>query len=112
MLASQSFDAWIGALQGVCGRFDARQALNPALFIGEVGLRDYAGLEVAQIRTNAGLISRKSTSVDHEDDRHCFLIMQRSGHAQISQGGERIELAPGKWPCWTPPGPAKLSPTG
>ncbi|AZC37750.1 transcriptional regulator FeaR [Pseudomonas chlororaphis] len=112
MLASHSFGSWVGALQGVCGRFDARQALNSALFIGEVGLRDYAGLEVAQIRTNAGLISRKSTSVDHEDDRHCFLIMQRSGHAQISQGGERIELAPGEMALLDSAGACEIVPHG
>ncbi|OLF53720.1 transcriptional regulator FeaR [Pseudomonas chlororaphis] len=112
MLASHSFSSWVGALQGVCGRFDARPALNPALFIGEVGLRDYAGLEVAQIRTNAGLISRKSTSVDHEDDRHCFLILQRSGHAQLNQGGESIELAPGEMALLDSAGACEIVPHG
>ncbi|MCB2255120.1 transcriptional regulator FeaR [Pseudomonas chlororaphis] len=112
MLASHTFGSWVGALQGVCGRFDARPALNSALFIGEVGLRDYAGLEVAQIRTNAGLISRKGTRVDHDDDRHCFLIMQRSGHAQLSQGGERIELAPGEMALLDSAGACEIVPHG
>ncbi|EPL07069.1 transcriptional regulator FeaR [Pseudomonas sp. CF161] len=112
MLASHSFGSWVGALQGVCGRFDARPALNSALFIGEVGLLDYAGLEVAQIRTNAGLISRKSTSVDQDDDRHCFLIMQRSGHAQLRQGGETIELAPGDMALLDSAGACEIVPHG
>jgi len=102
----------VGALQGVCGRFDARPALNSALFIGEVGLQDYAGLEVAQIRTNAGLISRKGTHVDQEDDRHCFLIMQRSGHAQLRQGGESIELAPGEMALLDSAGACEIIPHG
>lgn len=112
MLASHSFGSWVGSLQGVCGRFDARPALNSALFIGEVGLLDYAGLEVAQIRTNAGLISRKSTSVDQDDDRHCFLIMQRSGHAQLRQGGETIELAPGDMALLDSAGACEIVPHG
>lgn len=112
MLASHSFGSWIGALQGVCGRFDARPALNSALFIGEVGLLDYAGLEVARIRTNAGLISRQSTSVDQEDDRHCFLIVQRSGHAQLKQGGESIELAPGDMALLDSAGACEIVPHG
>lgn len=112
MLASHSFGSWVGALQGVCGRFDARPALNCALFIGEVGLQDYAGLEVAQIRTNAGLISRKGTGVDQDDDRHCFLIVQRSGHAQLSQDGERIELAPGEMALLDSAGACEIVPHG
>jgi len=110
VLASHSFSSWVGALQGVCGRFEARPARNPALFIGEVGMQDYAGLEVAQIRTNAGLISRQSTKADHEDDRYCFLIIQRSGHARLSQGAKASNWPRGTWPCWIPPAPAKLFP--
>ncbi|MDH4554310.1 transcriptional regulator FeaR [Pseudomonas sp. BN417] len=91
----QDFDSWLRALQGVCGRFESRPTLNHGLFIGEIARQDLSGLEVAQIRTNAGVISRQRTSIDHEDDRHCFLIVQRSGRAQLRQGGESIELAPG-----------------
>ncbi|PYY79414.1 transcriptional regulator FeaR [Pseudomonas sp. TKO26] len=112
MLASHSFSSWVGALQGVCGRFEARPARNPALFIGEVGLQDYAGLEVAQIRTNAGLISRQSTKVDQEDDRHCFLIIQRSGHARLSQGGESVELGPGDMALLDSAGACEIVPHG
>ncbi|UMZ14850.1 transcriptional regulator FeaR [Pseudomonas sp. MPFS] len=112
MLASHSFSSWVGALQGVCGRFDARPARNPALFIGEVGLQDYAGLEVAQIRTNAGLISRQSTTADHDDDRHCFLIVQRSGHARLSQDGESVELAPGDMALLDSAGACEIVPHG
>ncbi|WP_409301427.1 transcriptional regulator FeaR [Pseudomonas sp. KCJK8993] len=112
MLASQSFSSWLGALQGICGRFDARPAHNPALFIGEVGLRDYAGLEVAQIRTNAGLISRQDTRADQADDRHCFLIVQRSGHARLSQDGQSIELAPGDMALLDSAGACEIVPHG
>ncbi|WP_375741373.1 transcriptional regulator FeaR [Pseudomonas boanensis] len=92
---SHSFDSWVRALQGVCGRFESRRALNHGLFIGDIARQDLAGLEVAQIRTNAGMISRQRTSADHEDDRFCFLVVQRSGRAQLRQAGTSIELAPG-----------------
>ncbi|MCY1417473.1 Transcriptional activator FeaR [compost metagenome] len=92
---SHDFDSWLRELQGVCGRFESRPALSHGLFIGEIARQDLSGLEVAQIRTNAGVISRQRTSIDHDDDRHCFLIVQRSGRAQLRQGGESIELAPG-----------------
>ncbi|MGH7463215.1 MAG: transcriptional regulator FeaR, partial [Longimicrobiales bacterium] len=59
--ASRDFDSWIRSIQSICGRFDSRPALNRSLFIGEIARQDLAGLEVAQIRTNAGLISRQGT---------------------------------------------------
>lgn len=93
---SHDFDSWLRELQGVCGRFESRPALSHGLFIGEIARQDLSGLEVAQIRTNAGMISRQRTSVDHDDDRHCFLIVQRSGRAQLRQNGDSVELAPGE----------------
>ena len=92
---SRDLDSWVRSMQSVCGRFETRPALNRSLFIGEITRQDLSGLEVAQIRTNAGLISRPSVNGDHDDDRHCFLIMQRSGHAQLRQSGVTVELSPG-----------------
>lgn len=93
---SHDFDSWLRALRGVCGRFESRPALSHGLFIGEIARQDLSGLEVAQIRTNAGSISRQRTSADHDDDRHCFLVVQRSGRAQLRQNGDSIELMPGE----------------
>ncbi|BAU74873.1 transcriptional regulator FeaR [Metapseudomonas furukawaii] len=92
----RDFDAWLRALQGVCGRFESRPPQGHGLFIGEIGRQDLSGLEVAQIRTNAGVISRQRTSIDHDDDRHCFLIIQRAGRAQLKQEGDCLELGPGE----------------
>lgn len=92
--AHNSFEAWNQALRQVCGRFESQPALNRTLFIGDISRQDLGGLELAQIRTNAGRIARQATHADHDDDRHCFLVVQRSGHAQLRQGGDSIELAP------------------
>ncbi|MBE1043753.1 transcriptional regulator FeaR, partial [Escherichia coli] len=94
--AHNSFEAWNQALRQVCGRFESQPALNRTLFIGDISRQDLGGLELAQIRTNAGRIARQATHADHDDDRHCFLVVQRSGHAQLRQGGDSIELAPGE----------------
>lgn len=93
---SPDFDAWLRSLRGVCGRFESRPALAHGLFIGEIARQDLFGLEVAQIRTNAGVISRQRTSIDQDDDRHCFLVVQRSGRAELRQNGESVELGPGE----------------
>ncbi|WP_137819138.1 transcriptional regulator FeaR [Pseudomonas sp. 2FG] len=110
--ASRDFDSWVRSIQSICGRFDSRPALNRSLFIGEVARQDLAGLEVAQIRTNAGLISRQGTSADHDDDRHCFLILQRSGHAQLRQSGQTIELSPGDMALMDSAGACEIVPHG
>lgn len=95
-VCSPQFDSWISSLQSVCGRFESHPALSYGLFIGEIARQDFSGLEVAKIRTNAGVISRHRTSIDQDEGRHCFLIVQRSGRAQLRQNGESVELAPGE----------------
>jgi AraC-like DNA-binding protein len=65
-----------------------------SLFIGSVHGQDICGLELAHIRTNAGLISRHRTCADGDDDRYCFLILQSSGHQRIRQQHQVIELRP------------------
>lgn len=59
--AHNSFEAWNQALRQVCGRFESQPALNRTLFIGDISRQDLGGLELAQIRTNAGRIARQAT---------------------------------------------------
>ncbi|MCH4813708.1 transcriptional regulator FeaR [Vreelandella neptunia] len=96
-LASLSaFDNWLSSLRHVCGSFDSRPPEHGTPFFGEVGSQVTCGLEVAEIRTNASLIARRRLNIGHDDDRYCFLIVQRRGQAGIHQQGRTLELLPGE----------------
>ena len=88
------FADWNRDLRAVCGNFSTALSERHSLFIGSVHGQDVCGLELAHIRTNAGLISRQHTRGDGDDDRHCFLILQSSGHQLIRQKDRVIELGP------------------
>lgn len=90
--ASSQFEEWNHSLRSICGNFRTEVAQRHSLFIGEVRRQELDGLEVAHIRTNAGLIARERVRADGDDDRHCFLIFQRSGRQHIRQGDRSIEL--------------------
>lgn len=92
---THGLDAWTSELQRICGHFQTQMAFNQSLFIGEIALRYQGGMEVAHLRTNAGLISRDTIQPDHDDDQGCFLISQRSGFSQVTQNGVALQLAPG-----------------
>ncbi|MHC8299825.1 AraC-like ligand-binding domain-containing protein [Pseudomonas sp. ZS1P83] len=92
--SSTEFANWNRDLRAVCGNFSTAVLERHNLFIGSVHGQNVCGLEVAHIRTNAGLISRQQTCGDGDDNRHCFLIFQRSGYQRIRQHGRVIELGP------------------
>ncbi|WP_159935336.1 transcriptional regulator FeaR [Pseudomonas sp. S35] len=92
--ARETFANWNRDLQAVCGNFSTALSDQHTLFIGSVYGQDVCGLELAHIRTNAGLIRRHRTSGDGDDDRHCFLILQCSGHQRIRGQHQVIELGP------------------
>jgi AraC family transcriptional regulator, positive regulator of tynA and feaB len=92
--AGAEFANWNRDLRAVCGNFSTMMSDQHRLFIGSVHGQDVCGLEVAHIRTNAGLISRHRTHGDGDDDRHCFLILQSSGHQRIRQKHRVLELGP------------------
>lgn len=85
-------DIWNRDLRVVCGNLNTALSRRHTLFIGSVEGQNICGLELARIRTNAGLISRQRVSAD--DERYCFLIVQCSGHQRIRQFGQVIELGP------------------
>ena len=64
------FADWNRDLRAVCGNFSTALSERHSLFIGSVHGQDVCGLELAHIRTNAGLISRQHTRGDGDDDRH------------------------------------------
>ncbi|MGR1215849.1 transcriptional regulator FeaR [Metapseudomonas otitidis] len=112
-LAGQDgLDGWKAALQAICGKFETQIAFNRSLFIGDISLRDHSGLTMAHLRTNAGLIARSSNKADHDNDQHCFLVSQRSGHSQISQDGVAIHLAPGEMLLMDSVGSCEITPFG
>ncbi|WP_136065323.1 transcriptional regulator FeaR [Modicisalibacter radicis] len=89
-----SFDAWLSALRDVCGNFDSIP-LDRQSFRGDVSRRSVGGIEIADITTNAERVVR-SRPHQHDDDRHCFLIVQKQGHATLVQNGVSIAMRPGE----------------
>lgn len=92
---ASTFDHWLKDLQSVCGHFDVTPASRGERFIGEIARYDHGGLELAHIRTNAGRIARQQCRSDRGDDRHCFLVINRSGYSEVRQDNSSIQLAPG-----------------
>ena len=92
--SSAEFANWTRDLRAVCGNFSTTLSDRHNLFIGSVHGQGICGLELAHIRTNAGAISRHPTCGNGDDDRHCFLILQSSGHQRIRQQDRVIELGP------------------
>ena len=89
------FDHWLQDLHRVCGHFEAAPPSTAERFVGEIALYDHGGLELAHIRTNAGRIARQRCRSGQGDDRHCFLVVNRSGHSEVRQDNSSIHLAPG-----------------
>ncbi|NIE75137.1 transcriptional regulator FeaR [Pantoea sp. Tr-811] len=108
----QGLEHWTLAMQQICGRFETALASTPSLFIGEVSASSRAGLPVANLRTNAGTIRRLGENPALDDDQHCFLVSQRSGHSSVMQGGTRISLAPGELLLMDSVGPCEINPNG
>lgn len=106
-----SLENWQHSLQSVCGDYQTRLAFNSALFIGDVYAKEHAGLTLAHLKTNAGLISR-SAKADSDDDRYCFLVSQRSGCSRITQNGLTLQLSPGDLVLMDSVGTCEITPLG
>ena len=106
-----ALENWQRSMQSVCGNYETRLAFNNALFIGDVCAKEHAGLTLAHLKTNAGLISRNAKS-DRDDDRYCFLVSQRSGCSRITQNGVTLELTPGDLVLMDSVGSCEITPLG
>jgi AraC-like DNA-binding protein len=107
-----AFDTFRQSLRAVCGNFETRPSTQHNQFIGDIHAHCIGPLETAHIRTNAGLIARERVGVDGEDDRHCFLIFQRSGRQCIRQRGVELELHAGDFALVDSALPFEIRPQG
>ena len=89
-----ALENWNHSILTLCGTYETRLAYNSALFIGDATANERVGLVLAQLKTNAGQIKRQAKS-DRDDDRHCYLVSQRSGTSSITQGGTTLNLVQG-----------------
>lgn len=108
---NSSFENWQRSMQSVCGNYETRLAYNSSLFIGDVYAKEHAGLTLAHLKTNAGLISRNAKA-DRDDDRYCFLVSQRSGCSRITQNGLTLQLRPGDLVLMDSVGSCEITPLG
>ncbi|MCE3028108.1 transcriptional regulator FeaR [Salinicola sp. DM10] len=88
------FDVWLGALRQTCGQFDSTPR-DRRSFQGSVSRRANGGIDIANIVTNAEKITNGHTQ-RHDEDRFCFLIVQKQGHATLVQNDTSITLRPGE----------------
>ena len=93
-----SFDDWHLALKKSCGQFEAERQKH-AFFRGHVQEKHCGGLPVSRILTNAQRVVCHAVNHpgarDRADDTQCFLVVQHSGYARMSQLGWTCEMAPG-----------------
>ncbi|WP_445620231.1 transcriptional regulator FeaR [Kushneria sp. Sum13] len=91
---SLPFDVWLGAVRQTCGPFDSIPR-DRRSFQGSVSKRCNGGIDIANIVTNAEKIT-SSHAQRCDEDRYCFLIVQKQGHATLVQDGTHITLRPGE----------------
>jgi len=106
-------EIWNRTLGETCGDF--RACLNPAtpMFIGDLNHQQTAHLEMALIRTNASQIIHRCAQHHRHDDRHCFLVMQRSGQMQMAANGRHaFDMHPGEMMLMDSITPCDLVPRG
>ncbi|WP_230623665.1 transcriptional regulator FeaR [Stutzerimonas stutzeri] len=106
-----ALERWQQSIESVCGAYETQLAYNRSLFIGEVEARAHAGITLAHLKTNAGLI-RRTRRPDREDESNCFLVSQRSGTSQISQNGITFTLVPGDIVLMDSVGSCEITPQG
>ncbi|MBL1270339.1 MAG: transcriptional regulator FeaR [Halomonas sp.] len=88
------FDVWLGTLRQTCGYFDCRLR-DRRSFQGSVSTRINGGINIANIVTNAEKVT-SSHAQRHDEDRYCFLVVQKRGHATLVQNNTSITLRPGE----------------
>ncbi|MCM5705088.1 transcriptional regulator FeaR [Larsenimonas salina] len=91
---SLSFDAWLGAVRQACGNFDSTPR-DRRSFQGSVSSRSNGGIDIANIVTNAEKITNRRPQ-HRDEDRFCFLVVQKQGHATLIQNDVAITLRPGE----------------
>ena len=111
-VSARLFDRWQNELHRGCGRFQSAPPRQADGFIGEIALHDRGGLELAHIRTNAGRIARLQGNGERGDGRHCFLIINSSGHAEIRKACWSVRLGPGDMALMDSARPCEILPAG
>lgn len=104
-------ERWQQSMATVCGAYETQLAYNHSLFIGEIEAKTHAGIALAHLKTNAGLIKR-TPRPDRDDGSQCFLVSQRSGTSEIAQNGTSFSLVPGDIVLMDSIGSCEITPRG
>lgn len=91
---SMPFDVWLGTLRQTCGYFDC-SLRDRRSFQGSVSTRTNGGIDIANIVTNAEKVT-SSHAQRRDEDRYCFLVVQKQGRATLVQDEVSITLRPGE----------------
>ncbi|WP_052754835.1 transcriptional regulator FeaR [Lampropedia cohaerens] len=93
MSNAHCLDQWEVDVQRICGGFRISPPADQRPFAGSIHAAVWSGLTVANIRTNAANIWR--TREGRQDDRFCFLVLQRRGVMSVLNGQQDFALRPG-----------------
>jgi len=88
-------ERWREDVGNVCGRFDTTTHQDVDRFFGGIKLNRLAGLDFAEVATNAYSLRKTPADVRAEDGRYFFLIYQQSGSSVLFQHGKESLLNSG-----------------
>ncbi len=91
-----AFEQWSQDLESVCGRFITKPKDGFGDFYGSVSLKRMAGLEFADISTNASSVIKTNEEASVTGGDNVFLIFQQSGSSLFSQQGKSSLLNAGE----------------
>jgi AraC-like DNA-binding protein len=93
--AEARFARWSDEVLAICGRFRTWPPEHADLFLGDIQRRTLGGLEIADIRTNAGSIQRQARPGSSYADQYYFLVLQREGAVHVTDEQAGFDLEPG-----------------
>ncbi len=89
------FEEWRHKLHSVCGRFNPFGSEKRNLVNGGVVVRDAAGMEIAQVAGDIGVVRRDEHDIRHDYGEFFFLLVQLQGTCGVEQQGQQSIISPG-----------------
>ncbi|WP_245350416.1 helix-turn-helix domain-containing protein [Bradyrhizobium sp. UFLA03-84] len=88
-------EEWRHKLQSVCGRFNPFGWEERDLVNGGVLVRDAAGMDIAQVAGDIGVVRRDERDIRLDYGEFFFLLVQLEGTCGVEQQGQQSIISPG-----------------
>jgi AraC-like DNA-binding protein len=90
-----AFDDWSSSLRSICGSFQPQRFNKSNKVTGAVQLREFAGIELAQIANNLEQVRREKSDIRADYGENLFLLIQLDGTCGVEQYGRQSMIEPG-----------------